>query len=206
VTAPSEKGDKAPAWNKTAAEEAENAHVGSQAAGMIGAAVLGMGGSANPWAAILGTVMRSKPHKSGDKAYQQLLKVQEQDGKLKLMHFRRVKQLGAGDVGLVDLVQLQGTDFKFAMKTLDKHEMQERNKVQRVLTEAQVGDPSEFRLRGGKVTQETECEVEDGLGETAMCTYFLSLLDCLFDSAFVGALTIISIDPYETLTCHLLLQ
>ena len=32
----------------------------------------------------------------------------------------------------------QGTEYKFAMKTLDKHEMQERNKVQRVLTEAQV--------------------------------------------------------------------
>eukprot|EP00967_Tisochrysis_lutea_P090778 scaffold130016_cov21-Tisochrysis_lutea.AAC.1 len=29
----------------------------------------------------------------------------------------------------------QGTDKKFAMKTLDKFEMQERNKVQRVLTE-----------------------------------------------------------------------
>jgi serine/threonine protein kinase len=54
------------------------------------------------------------------------------------MHFRRVKQLGAGDVGLVDLVQLQGTEFKFAMKTLDKYEMQERNKVQRVLTEERI--------------------------------------------------------------------
>lgn len=42
---------------------------------------------------------------------------------------RRVKQLGAGDVGLVDLVVLQGSEFKFAMKTLDKWEMQERNKV-----------------------------------------------------------------------------
>ena len=49
-----------------------------------------------------------------------------------------MKQLGAGDVGLVDLVQLQGTEFKFAMKTLDKYEMQERNKVQRVLTEERV--------------------------------------------------------------------
>jgi hypothetical protein len=54
---------------------------------------------------------------------------QERDGKLRLSHFRRVKQLGAGDVGLVDLVQMQGTDLKFAMKTLDKWEMQERNKV-----------------------------------------------------------------------------
>lgn len=33
--------------------------------------------------------------------------LQASEGKLKLMHFRRVKQLGAGDVGLVDLVQLQ---------------------------------------------------------------------------------------------------
>jgi serine/threonine protein kinase len=32
-------------------------------------------------------------------------------------------------------VHAQGTDKKFAMKTLDKFEMQERNKVQRVLTE-----------------------------------------------------------------------
>jgi hypothetical protein len=54
---------------------------------------------------------------------------QERDGKLRLSHFRRVKQLGAGDVGLVDLVQLQGSGLRFAMKTLDKWEMAERNKV-----------------------------------------------------------------------------
>jgi hypothetical protein len=59
-------------------------------------------------------------------AYQALLAAQQRDGKLKLMHFRRIKQLGAGDVGLVDLVQLQGTEHKFAMKTLDKYEMQVR--------------------------------------------------------------------------------
>lgn len=29
------------------------------------------------------------------------------DGDLRLSHFRRVKQLGSGDVGLVDLVQIQ---------------------------------------------------------------------------------------------------
>ena len=33
---------------------------------------------------------------------------------------------------------LQGTDLKFAMKTLDKWEMQERNKVARVLTEENI--------------------------------------------------------------------
>jgi len=61
----------------------------------------------NPWIAINGTVMKLKPHKCQDQAYQELLQLQQREGKLKLMHFRRVKQLGAGDVGLVDLVQLQ---------------------------------------------------------------------------------------------------
>jgi hypothetical protein len=42
-----------------------------------------------------------------DKAYAALAALQQRDGRLRLMHFRRVKQLGAGDVGLVDLVQLQ---------------------------------------------------------------------------------------------------
>ena len=50
---------------------------------------------------------RKKPHKAADQSYQTLLNLQEREGKLKLAHFRRVKQLGAGDVGLVDLVQLQ---------------------------------------------------------------------------------------------------
>ena len=36
------------------------------------------------------------------------------------------------------LSDVQGTEFKFAMKTLDKQEMQERNKVQRVLTESLI--------------------------------------------------------------------
>lgn len=44
---------------------------------------------------------------AGDRAFQTLLQVQQRDGQLRLNHFRRVKQLGAGDVGLVDLVQLQ---------------------------------------------------------------------------------------------------
>jgi hypothetical protein len=44
---------------------------------------------------------------AADRAYQQLLQLQQRDGALRLNHFRRVKQLGAGDVGLVDLVQLQ---------------------------------------------------------------------------------------------------
>nr|AML77443.1 putative LOV domain-containing protein [Volvox globator] len=137
VTAQSSSPDKTPVWNKSPSEDEEKAKQGAVAASMISTAVMGMAAppSTNPWAAIPTDMMRRKPHKGEDKAYQALLALQQRDGKLKLMHFRRVKQLGAGDVGLVDLVQLQGTDFKFAMKTLDKYEMQERNKVPRVLTE-----------------------------------------------------------------------
>lgn len=79
-----------------------------------------------------------KPHKMGDPAYNALREVFERDGALKLSHFRRVKQLGNGDVGMVDLVNLQGTSFKFAVKTLDKREMAERNKTSRVLTETSI--------------------------------------------------------------------
>ena len=42
----------------------------------------------------------------GDPAYDALRVVYERDGVMKLSHFRRVKQLGSGDVGMVDLVQL----------------------------------------------------------------------------------------------------
>ena len=133
------QGDKAstvvPVWDKTKSMEETSKQTGHTAASNIGVALQNMSYGSNPWAGITGTIMRKKPHKAADKGYQALLGMQQRDGKLKLMHFRRVKQLGAGDVGLVDLVQLQGTDFKFAMKTLDKYEMQERNKVQRVLTE-----------------------------------------------------------------------
>ncbi|GLI69548.1 hypothetical protein VaNZ11_014099 [Volvox africanus] len=140
VTAQSASPDKAPVWNKTPSAEDEKAKQGAAAASMISTALMGMAAPAtsNPWVSIGGEIMRRKPHKGEDKAYQALMALQQRDGKLKLMHFRRVKQLGAGDVGLVDLVQLQGTDFKFAMKTLDKFEMQERNKVPRVLTECSI--------------------------------------------------------------------
>lgn len=40
-----------------------------------------------------------------------------------------MEKLGAGDTGLVELVRLVGTDHQFALKSLDKREMLERNKV-----------------------------------------------------------------------------
>lgn len=139
VTAQGDAADTAaPKWTKTASDEALRVKQGNQAANLISNALQNMGWGASPWAKLQGHIMRTKPHKAGDRAFQTLLQVQQRDGQLRLNHFRRVKQLGAGDVGLVDLVQLQGTDLKFAMKTLDKWEMQERNKVQRVLTEESI--------------------------------------------------------------------
>nr|AML79616.1 putative LOV domain-containing protein [Stephanosphaera pluvialis] len=132
-------GQPMPSWTQTASADQQTAKKGTQAASQIGAALQGLAyPMANPWVGLGGTIIKKKPHKSEDKAYLALLAVQQRDSRLKLMHFRRVKQLGAGDVGLVDLVQLQGTEYKFAMKTLDKYEMQERNKVQRVLTEERI--------------------------------------------------------------------
>lgn len=111
---------------------------GKLAATAIGQALQNVGWGPDPWTQLQASVLKVKPHKAGDPGYQALLSVQQQERKLKLMHFRRIKQLGSGDVGLVDLVQLQGTNMKFGMKTLDKWEMQERNKVQRVLTEERI--------------------------------------------------------------------
>jgi len=95
-------------------------------------------GQRDPWSQLREGCVKMKPHKSNDPAYMALLSLQNQHEKLKLVHFRRIKQLGSGDVGLVDLVQLQGTNMKYAMKTLDKWEMQERNKIQRVQTEEKI--------------------------------------------------------------------
>jgi hypothetical protein len=108
VTAQGSAADgKAPAWTKSPSDEALKVEEGNQAATLISSALQSMGWGASPWAQISGSVMRRRPHKGSDPAYQALLTLQETSGPLRLHHFRRVKQLGAGDVGLVDLVQLQ---------------------------------------------------------------------------------------------------
>ena len=58
-------------------------------------------------------VLASKPHTTGASKSAQLTAAQEAGGgRLALSQFRRLKQLGAGDVGLVDLVQLSDADAK----------------------------------------------------------------------------------------------
>lgn len=108
MTAQGAAGDtKAPAWTKTASDEAARVQQGNQAASLISSALQNMGWGASPWAQISSAVMRPRPHKAADAAYVALRQRAADEGGLKLAHFRRVKQLGAGDVGLVDLVQLQ---------------------------------------------------------------------------------------------------
>jgi PAS domain S-box-containing protein len=110
-----------------------------QATGMINTALQHMGLGPDPWKAITVGVMPTKPHTAGAPDWKKLRQLVGKDGDLRLSHFRRVKQLGSGDVGLVDLVQIQGdAETRFAMKTLEKREMVERNKVLRVLTEERI--------------------------------------------------------------------
>ena len=83
----------------------------------------------DPWATFPTGLVKPKPHRRLDPAAGALQAVVARDGKLRLRHFSRVKQLGSGDVGMVDLVQLVGSDQRFALKSLEKREMLERNKV-----------------------------------------------------------------------------
>lgn len=139
VTAKVAEPEKLPKWEPAEPQEQKLVQDGKVATTAISHALQNVGWGPDPWMCLSGSVLKIKPHKAAsDSGYQALLNVQTNERKLKLMHFRRIKQLGSGDVGLVDLVQLQGTNMKFAMKTLDKWEMQERNKVQRVLTEESI--------------------------------------------------------------------
>ena len=78
---------------------------------MVGLAVkqltAGWSVTGDVWAGIAAGVARLKPHKVHDQGSQALRSVEQRAGRLALLHFRRVKQLGTGDVGLVDLVELQ---------------------------------------------------------------------------------------------------
>lgn len=83
----------------------------------------------DPWATFPTGLRTPKPHRRLDPAAAELADVVARDGKLRLRHFSRVRQLGSGDVGMVDLVQLVGGEQRYALKSLEKREMLERNKV-----------------------------------------------------------------------------
>lgn len=62
--------------------------------------------------------MKPKPHTAHNQLVLALQKVQRDNGKLSLSLFKRVKQLGSGDVGLVDLVQLQVAQMRYSRHSL----------------------------------------------------------------------------------------
>lgn len=90
----------------------------------------------DPWATFTNVVLPLKPHRRQDSGGITIQKLQHDKGRIKLSDFRRRKQLGTGDVGMVDLVAMDG--HQFAMKSLEKQEMIDRNKVGRVRTEEKI--------------------------------------------------------------------
>ena len=93
-------------------------HMQKGTANAISAALQQLGGPGrfgpDPWAPVRTGVMRPKPHTAHNQLVLALQKVQRDNGKLSLSLFKRVKQLGSGDVGLVDLVQLQVAQMRCA--------------------------------------------------------------------------------------------
>ncbi|KAL4447890.1 hypothetical protein ABPG75_005109 [Micractinium tetrahymenae] len=102
----------------------------------------------DPWADFpQGELAPRKPHQAGDPAAAALREVVQAEGGLQMSHFRTLHELGSGDAGTVHLVELIGGPWGgrpgggghlFALKSLDKGVMEERNKVGRVRTEHTV--------------------------------------------------------------------
>nr|AHZ63878.1 phototropin [Selaginella kraussiana] len=83
-------------------------------------------------------VVLAKPHKTNSPAWEAIRKVRSRGEKLGIQHFKPVKALGFGDTGSVHLVELDGTDQVFAMKSMDKSMMINRNKVHRACVEREI--------------------------------------------------------------------
>jgi phototropin len=111
----------------------------------------------DPWASFPTGLAPPKPHHASDPRFAVLKALVAKEGRLRLRHLQRVRQLGSGDVGMVDLVQLgpkalelagvvldpndeeaAAKTYRFALKSLEKREMVERNKIGRVRTEAKI--------------------------------------------------------------------
>eukprot|EP01025_Chloroclados_australasicus_P002375 TRINITY_DN10542_c0_g1_i2.p1 TRINITY_DN10542_c0_g1~~TRINITY_DN10542_c0_g1_i2.p1 ORF type:complete len:727 (+),score=70.48 TRINITY_DN10542_c0_g1_i2:74-2254(+) len=98
------------------------------------------------WSQLVTSNVTLKPHHAVDRVYAVLRDLQKKQGSVGLQNFRRIKQLGSGDVGVVDLVVVntpsketnEMQQQQLAMKSLNKRDMQERNKVQRVITENMI--------------------------------------------------------------------
>ncbi|PSC75784.1 phototropin [Micractinium conductrix] len=102
------------------------------------------GAEGNPWAGFSNALAPPKPHQANDPAGAALRALVKAEGHLDMAHFRELRELGAGDAGVVHLVELLGPGGKpggghlFALKSLEKQTMEERNKVGRVRSEYAV--------------------------------------------------------------------
>ncbi|CAM8889352.1 unnamed protein product [Rhodiola kirilowii] len=85
-------------------------------------------------------VVRQKPHRRDSPSWKAIQKVIDSGEQISLKHFRPVKPLGSGDTGSVHLVELCGTGQYFALKSMDKNVMLNRNKVHRALAEREILD------------------------------------------------------------------
>ncbi|KAL2927803.1 Phototropin-1 [Bienertia sinuspersici] len=85
-------------------------------------------------------VVQPKPHRKDSASWKAIQKVKESGEPIGLKHFKPVKPLGFGDTGSVHLVELCGTGEYFAMKSMDKSAMLNRNKVHRACAERQILD------------------------------------------------------------------
>nr|AML77467.1 putative LOV domain-containing protein [Dacrydium balansae] len=81
-----------------------------------------------------------KPHKKNNSSWKAIEKILEKGEHIGLKHFKPIKSLGYGDTGSVHLVELNDSGELFAMKTMDKSMMLNRNKVHRVCTEREILD------------------------------------------------------------------
>ncbi|KAJ6814541.1 phototropin-1A-like [Iris pallida] len=81
-----------------------------------------------------------KPHRKGNSSWRAIQKVLASGEKIGLKHFRPIKPLGSGDTGSVQLVELLETQEYFAMKTMDKSVILNRNKVHRACAERDILD------------------------------------------------------------------
>jgi len=86
------------------------------------------------------TVLATKPKEvHGPEAEKsQVKEISARLGTKHLRDFEKIRIIGRGGVGRVWLVQLKGTDQRYAMKVMGKQDMIARKKVKRALTEREI--------------------------------------------------------------------
>nr|AML76557.1 putative LOV domain-containing protein [Alternanthera sessilis] len=85
-------------------------------------------------------IVQPNPHRKDSPSWKAIQKITESGEPIGLKHFKPVRPLGAGDTGSVHMVELCGTGEYFAMKSMDKTAMLNRNKVHRACAEREILD------------------------------------------------------------------